>query len=495
MPFKSKSQMRWMFAAEARGDLPKGTAKRWARHTKRIGSLPEKAESDNGKEETKRSWFTAACADIARQVLQEVGKQAALVPAGTSQPGAGNIPVQWPLTVTAPAAKGGKFILSANFFGPNLLDKRLGKGPGTITTTSTGVVRQHHPMKTANMSSVPTTKVAGGYGPYGPFHSPPSNYSFRGSPDFSGTSPLGGSSLFRPGEVYHYKQSPEAELARAQEERFKDPFRNIPEQDLKRFRKNEARTAPHIPKPGTWYSINETTPTQVINENMWYRTFGYDTGGLLNTFKTLWTNPKFTYLVDANGLKASAYGVISAQKALADLAVKAQEGKVDPKTYRAAYNRYLNTKRSFLATVGRVQNELYDMQTRGFTDYSFDNYLTYKAIRAYEGFLAAKSRLPHLSDDDARAWVRAALRRDVLNTQRLSNTQVNDIEAALRFAEHGLNNYLRSAARRPGGAPVLSRSAAAGAPASGYVPFEALQREKSRLATLGMSPYRGYQAP
>jgi len=41
-PFASKAQQRFMFAAEARGDVPKGTAKRWAHHTKSIKSLPEK---------------------------------------------------------------------------------------------------------------------------------------------------------------------------------------------------------------------------------------------------------------------------------------------------------------------------------------------------------------------------------------------------------------------------------------------------------------------
>jgi len=41
-PFKSKAQQRWMFAAQSRGEVPKGTAERWARHTKDIKSLPEK---------------------------------------------------------------------------------------------------------------------------------------------------------------------------------------------------------------------------------------------------------------------------------------------------------------------------------------------------------------------------------------------------------------------------------------------------------------------
>jgi hypothetical protein len=42
MPFKSKAQQRWMFAAEARGEVPEGTAHRWAKHTKNMRKLPEK---------------------------------------------------------------------------------------------------------------------------------------------------------------------------------------------------------------------------------------------------------------------------------------------------------------------------------------------------------------------------------------------------------------------------------------------------------------------
>lgn len=44
MPFRSKAQQRWMFSAEARGELPKGTAKKWARHTKNIKKLPERVK-------------------------------------------------------------------------------------------------------------------------------------------------------------------------------------------------------------------------------------------------------------------------------------------------------------------------------------------------------------------------------------------------------------------------------------------------------------------
>ena len=41
MPFKSKAQQRFMFAAEERGDVPKGTAEEWAHKTKNIKKLPE----------------------------------------------------------------------------------------------------------------------------------------------------------------------------------------------------------------------------------------------------------------------------------------------------------------------------------------------------------------------------------------------------------------------------------------------------------------------
>jgi hypothetical protein len=41
MPFRSKAQRRWMYAAEARGEVEKGTAKRWEDETK-DKDLPEK---------------------------------------------------------------------------------------------------------------------------------------------------------------------------------------------------------------------------------------------------------------------------------------------------------------------------------------------------------------------------------------------------------------------------------------------------------------------
>ena len=42
MPLKSLAQMKWMYSAEKRGELPPGTAKRWAKHTPNIKKLPKK---------------------------------------------------------------------------------------------------------------------------------------------------------------------------------------------------------------------------------------------------------------------------------------------------------------------------------------------------------------------------------------------------------------------------------------------------------------------
>lgn len=43
MPFASKAQQRFMFAAEARGEVDEGTARRWARETPDLRVLPEYA--------------------------------------------------------------------------------------------------------------------------------------------------------------------------------------------------------------------------------------------------------------------------------------------------------------------------------------------------------------------------------------------------------------------------------------------------------------------
>lgn len=51
MPFKSKKQMKWMFSAEKRGEVEKGTAKKWASHTPSPSNLPAVASSHYASEE------------------------------------------------------------------------------------------------------------------------------------------------------------------------------------------------------------------------------------------------------------------------------------------------------------------------------------------------------------------------------------------------------------------------------------------------------------
>lgn len=46
MPFKSKAQQRLFFVKEKRGELPPGTAKRWAHETKSIKKLPEHVKKE-----------------------------------------------------------------------------------------------------------------------------------------------------------------------------------------------------------------------------------------------------------------------------------------------------------------------------------------------------------------------------------------------------------------------------------------------------------------
>jgi len=45
MPYKSKAQQRKFFAMESQGEIPKGTARRWAKHTPNLKNLPEKKKA------------------------------------------------------------------------------------------------------------------------------------------------------------------------------------------------------------------------------------------------------------------------------------------------------------------------------------------------------------------------------------------------------------------------------------------------------------------
>lgn len=48
MPLKSKSQMRFLFAAQARGEIPKGTAEKFVKETpkSKLAKLPEYKRQD-----------------------------------------------------------------------------------------------------------------------------------------------------------------------------------------------------------------------------------------------------------------------------------------------------------------------------------------------------------------------------------------------------------------------------------------------------------------
>ena len=49
MPYKSKAQMKKFFAMEKRGEIPPGTAKRWAEETPDIKKLPKKNKKGGKK--------------------------------------------------------------------------------------------------------------------------------------------------------------------------------------------------------------------------------------------------------------------------------------------------------------------------------------------------------------------------------------------------------------------------------------------------------------
>ena len=75
MPFKSKSQQRYMFAAESRGELPKGTARRWAHETDNIKKLPEKVKKVKKRNKAARLLKLASvCLAMQRKTL--LAKQA-----------------------------------------------------------------------------------------------------------------------------------------------------------------------------------------------------------------------------------------------------------------------------------------------------------------------------------------------------------------------------------------------------------------------------------
>jgi len=59
MPFKSKAQLRKFAAMERRGEIPKGTFKRWLEETPNVKKLPERA-SKMAKEKSDNKFLAGA---------------------------------------------------------------------------------------------------------------------------------------------------------------------------------------------------------------------------------------------------------------------------------------------------------------------------------------------------------------------------------------------------------------------------------------------------
>jgi len=86
MPFKSKAQQRFMFAAEERGELPKGTAHRWAEHTPDIKHLPERKKKKKKDHHDKHA-FVTGFDKVAVVDLSEEARYKAIAPMQDYVPG------------------------------------------------------------------------------------------------------------------------------------------------------------------------------------------------------------------------------------------------------------------------------------------------------------------------------------------------------------------------------------------------------------------------
>lgn len=96
MPFKSKAQQRFMFAAEERGDVPKGTAMEWAHKTEDIKNLPEKKTASDIAQEV-----LSACQTPGMKIRSKKKGRGMGVGGGKGPVG---IPIEKKATAFAPAA-------------------------------------------------------------------------------------------------------------------------------------------------------------------------------------------------------------------------------------------------------------------------------------------------------------------------------------------------------------------------------------------------------
>ena len=122
MPFQSKRQQRKFFAMEAQGELPKGTARRWAHHTPNLKSLPERKEA-----------MAQPIADLAeKKAAFKVAFLAKLAASGVT-------PTQWFESLTK-AANGSPDILSSLLGGGIDLGKSAISGmAGAIPTAAKAI--------------------------------------------------------------------------------------------------------------------------------------------------------------------------------------------------------------------------------------------------------------------------------------------------------------------------------------------------------------------
>lgn len=78
MPFKSQAQRRFFHAAEARREIPKGTAERWEEHTPKGKKLPERVRKK--KSEHEKHAFVCGFAKRAVAELADEARSLAITP-------------------------------------------------------------------------------------------------------------------------------------------------------------------------------------------------------------------------------------------------------------------------------------------------------------------------------------------------------------------------------------------------------------------------------
>lgn len=132
MPFKSKAQQRFMFAAEDRGDLPEGTAERWAKHTKSIKKLPEKAKKDDKKE--KKACIVEQSVALVSRMIEVSNCRGSIETALLKAAAAPRKPKPGPIVPEPlPGKPEGASNLLTSLAGPAVIGAALGGGAAMVT--------------------------------------------------------------------------------------------------------------------------------------------------------------------------------------------------------------------------------------------------------------------------------------------------------------------------------------------------------------------------